>query len=142
MANPRKKILHEGVNQLFETFLIDNSTITYDSTKDGGSSQVGLAVSFSANDTVKLSEDGNFVLGKLVAVESDGTCTVQTKGGCTLPAGNAATVTAGSTIVGALGAASAKGYVRNTASGTAAELVAQNGRIYDASTTTALDIML
>jgi hypothetical protein len=142
MANPRKKILHEGVNQLFETFLIDNSTITYDATKDGGSSQVGLAVTFSANDTVALTQDSDFVLGKLMVVESDGTCTVQTKGGCTLPAGNAATVTAGSTVVGALGAASAKGFVRNTNSAVAAELMKQNGRIYDASTTTALDIML
>lgn len=142
MANPRKRIKHEGVGELFETFLIDNSTITYDATKDGGSSQVGLAVTFSADDTVALCADGDFVLGKLILVEADGTCTVQTKGGVTLGAGNGATVTAGQQIVGALQVSSAKGYIRNAASGTAAELVKQNGRIYNAATSTAVVVML
>ncbi len=108
----------------------------------GGSSQVGLAVTFSAADTVALAADGDAIVGKLMLVESDDKCNVMTEGTMTLPGGNGATLTLGATIVGALNASSAKGYIRSAASGTAAELVKARGRIENAGTTTAVVVTL
>lgn len=130
MANPRKTVEFEGIGAVTATFAIDASTITYDATKAGGSAQVGLAVTFSADRTIQLVGDGEFVLGKLLTVESDGYATVQTHGYMTLPGGTGATLTRGAAIVGDLLVA-AEGYVRAAASGTAAELIVCRGFIID-----------
>lgn len=106
-----------------QTFWADNLSIVFDVTKPGGSLAVGLAVTFAAAaDTVALAADGDAIVGKLLKVEPDGACTVQNKGNCELPAGASATVTPGKKQVGALGAAAAKGYIRDVAVATAAEL--------------------
>jgi hypothetical protein len=110
----------------------------YLATEEGGSAQVGLAVTLESDKTVSLVGDGENVEGKLIKVEPGGVCVVQVGGVMELPAGDGATVTAGRQIVGDLGAASAEGYIRNVATGTAAELGVARGRILDASDTTAV----
>lgn len=142
MADPRNAVSLIGIGYEAETFLIDNSTITYSATVTGGSASVGLAVTFSADDTVALAVDGNAVVGKLVKVESDNKAVVQTGGYLTLPGGSGASLTRGKKIVGALGAASAKGYIREVATGTAAELGVARGFITNAATTTAVVVRL
>ena len=138
MADPRNLVTFEGLHEQFATFLIDNSTIVFDATQIGGAAatMIGKAVGFSTDKTIQLVADGDMVLGKLVLVEQDNKATVQVEGCMTLPGGASATLTDGTGIVGALGAASARGYVRSAASGTAAELLKQNGKIWDASDTT------
>ena len=138
----RTNVSNIGVGGVYRTYKIDNSTITYSATVAGGSSQVGLAVTFSAADTVALAADGEAIVGKLILEESDNKCNVMTEGTMTLPGGNGATLTLGATIVGALNASSAKGYIRSAASGTAAELVKARGRIENAGTTTAVVVTL
>ena len=138
----RTNVSNIGVGGQYRTYKIDASTITYSATAAGGSSQVGLAVTFSADDTVALTADGSAVIGKLILVESDGKCNVMTDGTMTLPGGDSATLTVGATIVGALGADSAKGYIRSAASGTAAEWVKARGRIENNDTTTAVVVTL
>ena len=135
MANPRKVTDKEGIGQQRNTYKIDNSTITFDKTKAFGSAQAGvnLAVTLSADDTVALCADGDAVLGILELVEKDGMCTVTDKGYCKFLKGNGATVTRGKKIVGALGAASAKGYIREVNTATAAELGKMRGLIEDTS---------
>jgi hypothetical protein len=149
MANPRATIDFEGLNGQYATYTIDNSTITYDVTKANGSAQVGLAVTLSGNGTVALADIGNPVEGKLISVEADNRCTVQYAGFMKLPGGASATLTVGTKIVGAQGAASAKGYIKTaTASGAAyAEAAADDtqaarGTIIDPSTTTAVVVRL
>lgn len=129
MADPRNAVSLIGIGYEAETFLIDNSTIVYDATKANGSASMGLAVTLSGNDTVALAADGDFVMGKLIKVESDNKAVIQTGGHLTLPGGLSATLTRGTRIVGALGAASAKGYIRSAASATAAELLKSRGFI-------------
>lgn len=141
MANPRAVVDFEGIGVRRETYIIDNSTITFDSTEDNGSAQVGLAVQMSGQSTVALTVDASEVLGRLERVHADGMCVVQTHGGCSLPAGDGATVTAGLKIVGALGAASAPGYIRNAAA-TAGEAAVARHTILDSTTTTAVKVML
>jgi hypothetical protein len=140
MADPRKDADYEGIGYKGETFKYDN-TIVFDKTKMGNSAQVGLTVTTTGNKQVGLIEDAQRVAGKLILVEGDGFCTVQTEGGCELPAGDAATVTAGSKIVGALGAAGAKGYIRNAAATAAEDAVAEH-EIRDAADTTKVKVML
>lgn len=142
MADPRNQVRFDEIGAERATFIIDNSTIVYDITKAGGSVSVGLAVTLSGNDTVALAADGDRIVGKLILVESDNKATVQTDGYVELPAGNGATVTRGLAIVGALGASSAKGYIRNAAPGTAAELVRMRGMIQNVADTTAVLVKL
>lgn len=142
MADPRAAASFEGLDAEFATFKIDNSTITYSATATNGSSVVGRAVTMSAAKTVALAADGNAVVGKLVAVESDNYATVQTEGFMTLPGGNGASLTLGKKIVGALNASSAPGFIREVATGTAAELGVARGYIVDAGTTTAVVVNL
>lgn len=142
MADPRADVRFDEITPVFVTFPIDNSTITYSATAVNGSSQVGLAVTLKSDDTIELVGDGEFVLGKLISVESDNYATVQTGGFMTLPGGSGATLTRGKGIVGDLGASSAEGYIREVATGTAAELGVQNGHIIDPSTTTAVVVNL
>lgn len=133
------------------TFKIDNSTITYDGTKANGAAttMIGKAVTLSADDTVALCADGDAVLGKLISVEGDNKCSVRCHGFVTLPAGASATVTRGKKIVGALGASSAKGYIRDVvvAAGTYAAAEANEaqkarGVIIDVGDTTAVGVLL
>jgi len=142
MADPRAIVNHEGNTGPYDTFIIDASTITYSATVAGGSSQVGLAVTLSTDDTIKLTEDGELVLGKLSEVSKDGFARVQVRGCMTLPGGDSATLTLGEKIVGDLGAASAKGYIRAVATGTAGELGHARGAILNNNTTTAVVVML
>jgi len=142
MSDPRNAVAFEGIRYSAETFLIDNSTITYSETAANGSSQVGLAVTLSGDSTVGLVGDGEAVKGKLIKVESDLKAVVQTKGLCTLPGGDGATLTLGEKIVGDLGAAAAEGYIRAVATGTAAELGHAVGEIINNDTTTAVVVDL
>jgi hypothetical protein len=148
MSDPRNKISHRGLVPVGDgdlPFHTDNSTILYDEDEPGGSAQVGLAVTLSANNTVALTADGDAFLGELIRVEKDNKATVRTKGVVFPPAGAAATNTRGSKVVGALGPFSggtSKGYVRSAASGTAAELVKARGMVYDNSDTDAIEIHL
>lgn len=140
LTNPRDRVDNAESGARRDTFAIDNSTIVYDGTKVGGAAttMIGKAVTFSTDDTVALVADGQAVIGKLLLVESDGKCTVQVEGVMTLPGGAAATLTIGAAIVGALGAASAKGYIRSAANATAAELVLARGRINNNNDTAAV----
>jgi hypothetical protein len=142
MADARNAVDFTGIGYKAQTFLIDNSTIVYSATAVGGSVSVGLAVTLSADATVALTADGNGVLGKLIKVESDNKAVVQTAGYVTLPGGVSAVLTRGKKIVGALGAASAKGYIREVATAVAAELGVQTGTIISNGTATAVVIKL
>lgn len=142
MADPRNAVAFEGIGAVYQTFKTDNSTIVYDATKAGGSAQVGLAVTLSADGTVALTADGDAVTGKLILVESDNKANVQVRGGMSLAAGASASVTRGKKVVGALGASSARGYIREVATGTAAELGKARGEILDNSDTTSVVVDL
>lgn len=137
MTDARTTLKFEGIRAEQTTYDIDDSTITYESDQANGSSVVGRAVTLSTHKTVALAGDGEHVLGKLIKVEADGKAVVQDSGFCTLPGGTSATLTPGKAIVGDL-LVSAKGYIREVATGTAAELGVQNGTIIDAGTTTAV----
>ncbi len=149
MADPRKIVNFDGIDAVYATFKIDNSTITYDSTKTDGTASVGLAVTLSADGTVALTAAGDAVIGKLISVEADNFATVQIGGICTLPGGSGATLTRGEKIMGALGAASAKGYIDSVPSAGAAYVQADQqkiargrGVILDKSDTTAVVVQL
>lgn len=140
MANPRLPVRFNNIDYRAETFIIDDSTITYDVTKTNGSTQVGLAVTLSAADTIALVADAEGILGKLIKVEEDNRATVQTRGYMTLPAGTSAALTLNKKIVGDL-LSSAKGYIREAAAA-AGEYVVMRGRIENAATTTAVVVYL
>lgn len=142
MANPRDTVDFDGIAGDYATYEIDDSTITYDSAQANGSAQVGLAVTLSAADTVALAADGEAILGKLIKVEADDKAVVQFAGYMTLPAGTGATLTRGKKIVGDLGASSAKGYIREVATATAAELGVARGLIQNAADTSAVVVLL
>jgi hypothetical protein len=141
MADPRLDVKFDEIGAEFVTFKIDASTITYSATAVNGSASVGLAVALSAAETVELAGDGEEVVGKLISVEPDGYCTVQTAGFMTLPAGTSASLTLGKKIVGDL-LVSAEGYIREVATAQAAELGVARGMIIDAGTTTAVVVRL
>jgi hypothetical protein len=139
----RDRVGWNGVHQENAAFMYDNDTIEYDATEDGGSDAVGLAVTLADVDgEIKLVGDGEFVLGKLLKVEADGFCSVQVGGFMTLPGGDGADLTLGKAIVGDLGDAAAKGYIREVTTATAEELGVQRGFIVDAQTTTAVWVRL
>ena len=126
MATPRDGLDYSGILPKNVTFKYD-STIIFDNTKAKNSAQAGLAVTLTADDTVGLCADGDAVIGRLEIVHAGGQgggtiCSVQVRGFAKLPLGNAASVTRGNKIVGALGVASAKGYIRGVNTATAAEL--------------------
>lgn len=144
MADARNKVEYDDIGVVRATFKIDGVTIVYDATKANGAATTMLnkAVTLSADDTVALAADGDAVVGKLLSVESDDKCVVQVEGFPTFPAGASASVTRGLKIVGALGAGSAKGYIREVASATAAEINKGRGRIIRNGTTTAVVVQL
>lgn len=140
MPDPRTAVEFEGIGDVRATFMIDNSTIVYDGTASQGAAatMIGKAVSLSADDTVQLVADGDAIVGKLIKVESDNKAVVQVEGFTTLPGGASAALTRGLKFVGALGASSARGYIREAASATPAELNKGRGRIVRNGTTTAV----
>jgi len=137
----------DEIGVLCATFAVKSGgSITYDRTYEGNSPEFGRACAMSAAAEVNLAADAEAVIGKLLKVEKDPTytyvCTVQVAGFMTLPGGTGASLTRGKKIVGALGAASAKGYIREVATGTAAELGVARGFIVDASDTAAVVVGL
>jgi hypothetical protein len=143
MANPRTGVDFTGINAPSDYVTMKyDGTIVYDATQRGGSAQVGKAVTLVSARTVTLSGNGEPVYGRLELVESDGKCTVVKGGYVTLPAGASAAVGISLGIVGALGPSSAEGYIRQGASGTAAEAMAARGQIVDATDLTAVIVML
>lgn len=144
MADPRLAVGWEGIHEINASFIADNATITYSATVTGGSSQVGLAVTLAADGgSIELIGDGEFLLGKLIAVESDLVANVQIFGHMTLPAGDGiGSLALGKRIVGDLAAAAAEGYIREVATGTAAEMGVARGFTMDDSDTTAVEVML
>lgn len=144
MADPRLTVGWDEAGALNLSFIIDDSTITYSATVSGGSSQVGLAVRLNADaGVIELVGDAEHVLGKLIKVEQDGLANVQVKGHMTLPAGDGVgSLTLGKKIIGDLGAAGAEGYIREVATGTAAELGLARGFTMDDSTLTAVQVFL
>lgn len=143
MANPRNTVDFEGIAAPSDylTFKIDNDTITYDADETNGSAQVGLAVKLTADDTVGLTTDASEVVGKLIKVEKDNKATVQVGGCMTLPSGSGASLTLGKKIVGDLDG-SDKGYIREVATGTAAELGVARGMILNNDTASAVMVRL
>lgn len=134
MANPRNIVDFEGLRNPADevTMIADGVTIVYSAVARGATAaMLDKAVSLSADKTVQLASDGEAIVGKLLHVEPDGKCLVQVKGFMQLPGGEGATLTRGFKIVGDLGASSAKGYVREVASGTAAEINKGRGMIID-----------
>jgi hypothetical protein len=140
MVNPRNRVGYQGIRPDTETYKHDG-TIVFSDLEENGSAQVGLAVTLGTDDTVSLVGDGEFVLGKLILVESDGKCTVQIGGFMHLPAGTGATLTVGKQIVGDLLVA-AEGYIREVAQATAAELAVSRGWIQNNDVTTAVLVRL
>lgn len=143
MANPRATQDFTDIGAHRETYSIDNNTISFDKSQQFGSAQAGkdLAVTLSAAGTVALAADGDRVIGTLELVERDGKCSVKTGRYCKFKAGTSASLTLGKAIVGAL-RSSAKGYVREVATGTAAELGKCGGFIVDATDTDAIVVKL
>lgn len=142
MANPRDTVDFTGLHADHATYEIDNSTITYSDTAANGSSQVGLAVTLSGNNTIELVGDGEGVLGKLISVDKQNKGVVQTGGHMTLPGGSGATLTRMKAIVGDLGAASAEGYIREVNTAVAAELGVARGFIQDTADTANVGVRL
>ncbi len=138
----RTNVSNIGVGGVYRTYKIDNSTITYDATKTGGSASIGLAVTFSAADTVALVAAKGMVIGKLIKVEADNKATVQTDGTMEFPGGESATLTLGTPICGALGTSSAKGYIQTATKSDTDMMQAARGRIENAGTATAVVVTL
>lgn len=69
------------------TVKYDNSVVYDSSAYDLGnhSAQVGFGVSMVSDSTAGLGSSGNFPLGKIIAVESDGFMSVQVGGGLVFP---------------------------------------------------------
>lgn len=126
-ASGRNAIAYNDERITSQSFWADNSTIVYNAAYANGLAPgvLGMAVTYSAtqDDTVRLAADGDAIVGKLLKCENDGLCTVQITGYTSLLLGNAATATRGRKQVGALGPASAPGYIRDANSATAAETI-------------------
>jgi hypothetical protein len=136
MSDPREAFEAGGIRYGAVTYDHDD-TIVYDATKEGGSSQVGLAVTLESAHTVSLIGDGEELEGKLIKVEPGGKAVVQNKGYMELPGGTTATLTTGTKVVGDL-LGSAEGYIQSASS----QHTVSRGRIVDPTTTTAVVIEL
>lgn len=141
MADPRDDVRLEFADGPRFTLKIDDSTITYESTKENGTSHDGKAVTLSDDNTAALAGDGEGVIGRLVEVSEDDKCVVE-KGFVELPGGNGASLTNNKAIVGDLDGSGNKGYIREVNTATAAELGVMQGQIFDNSTTTAVVVYL
>jgi len=146
MTDPRASLAWDELNAVYETFKIDDSSITYDATKNGGSDQVGLAVRLSAGETIALTQAGSAVIGKLKKVESDNFALVQVGGCMTLPAGtgNASNnvLALGGKIVGDVSTAD-EGYIRGcTTNAWNADVVVARGCVINKDTLTAVVVRM
>lgn len=147
MANPRFITgPRDGIGFRAETLRIDNSTLVYDPIAPLGipAATLGRAVTLVTGsvDTVKLSGAGDVVYGKLDHIEPDGACTVQIEGECKLPQGSAVTVVRGNRIVGALGPASAPGYIGPAVTTATTDVAAGRHTVEDVAVTTAISVYL
>lgn len=144
MADNRLIIDHSERLAQYAPGIIDNSTIVYDGTQINGAAatSIGHAVTLTAANTVALCADADHIYGVLTEVEWDGKCTIQIQGYVQLPGGVSALLTSGLAIVGALGAASAKGFVRGVVIATLADVAKGRGEIVDPTTTTAVWVRL
>lgn len=140
MADPRAaNSFNLGPHDHQVATFVHDSTIVYDADEEGGSAQVGLAVSIESSNVVTLAGSGENVLGKLLSVDADGFCSVQHSGFMTLPGGASATLTAGLKIVGDLGGGgSDEGYIQAVST----EDTVSRGMIIDSSTATAVVVLL
>lgn len=112
MTSPRKAIGKGDVRVLRKTYKHGN-TITYDPLVANGHAGAGwAAMTVSTDDTMQLADIDNRVNGRLEKVEPDGFCVVSISGELTFKAGASASVTPGKSIVGAQGASSALGYIK------------------------------
>jgi hypothetical protein len=134
----------DGIGYRAATFLADGSTIAFDATQALGDDVVGRAVGLVAGtqNTVELVVAGQDVLGRLDHVESDGAVVVQIEGECKLPQGNAVTVVRGDKITGALGPASARGYIGPADPTSATTSLSGRHTVLDVAVTTAISVML
>lgn len=132
MANPRDVTSRIGTQPKATLTFEHDNTIVYSDQHPGGSASVGLAVTLDDDGICSLVGDGEGVLGKLLIVESDGYCVVQVEGVMELPRGTSATLTQQKAIVGDL-LVGAEGYIRDVATGTAAELGVARGFVIDAT---------
>jgi len=139
MADPRKKSNRLGIAPRVATYQIDGADIVYDATQANGSAVAGRAVRESGNGVVRLTGAAETVLGKLLQVEPDGFCSVQTGGYMDLPKGDG-TLTVGAKLVGDVRTA-ARGYVRGVAVATLAEVAVANGRAEDVSVADACECL-
>ena len=135
MPAGRNQVDYSDIRYDAITMKIDGVTITFDGTQPQGApaAQIGKAVSLSADDTVQLTADAQNVFGKLLKVEPDGFATIQRWGFVTLP--SSGTITRGTKAVGALGPASARGYIRSANTAVAAELGVQRGDVVNVADT-------
>lgn len=135
MADPRStstnRLGTDPKRQL--TFKADGADIVYSATTPFGSAVAGRAVTQTgqADGVVRLAGAGDVVSGKLLHVEHDGYCAIQTSGVFDLPKGDGATVV-GTAVVGDVRGA-VRGYIRSVAASGAAYAEAaadetQNGR--------------
>lgn len=107
------------------TFQGDGDTIKYDITKPGRSDAVGKAFKINADGKGELVADGDEIDGKVLDVDDDDKFTAAYMfGGLRFPIGDSETVGRGDKVVGALGANSAKGYVKAVADASAFEALA------------------
>src|ERR1051325_3397712 len=98
MSDLRKTVLNTEVYAPTRTRKIDNSTITYDKTKAGGSAAVGKAFKFSSDDTIALTTDGSAFIGVVELVEADGFATTRERGPVTAPGGTRASWSLGNKV--------------------------------------------
>jgi len=135
---------YDDVGALRAGFEIDDSAITFDEAKEGGSDQVGLAVRLvgGSNKVITLAGDGEGILGVLKLVEGDGGATVQV-GGFTRAMKGDGTLAAGSMkkLVGSVRIA-AKGYVREVDDTDSTELEVARGFAVDVADADACQIYL
>lgn len=124
------------------SFRADGDTIAYDKSAENRSTAVGKAFTINTEGKAVLVSDGDEIIGKVLAVDDDNVMTgAYICAGLRLPLGDGQKVVRGDRLVGALGANSAKGYVKAVPAPPSA--VATNSRVNyqdtDVSDNTAID---
>jgi hypothetical protein len=145
MANPRKITGPlDGIGFRAVTFKADGVTITFDPAAKLGSAVSGRAVALVAGtqDTVELVAADQAILGRLDHVEGDDVAVVQIEGECKLPQGNAVDVVRNNRIVGALGPASARGFIGPAVGTSGTTALAGRHLVLDDAVATAISVML
>lgn len=135
----------EGIGVIRATYPVaSNVRIPYDRTVDGNSSAKGLCVHVSANGVVDTVAAGERIHGVIERVEEDpsGTnvATVAIRGIVTVKAGDNG-LTVGKSIMGDT-LSSAEGYATDVDPTTLSEVAQQRGTVIDATTSTAVLVLL